>query len=91
MNDNNDDNVVHLNVVENTQTLEDKGRASSVDVLKEMLELAEAGEITEFAACSVNANGEACIHVSSADWLGAVGLFESGKHIFVNQFTRQDD
>ena len=91
MNDNEDDNVVHLIVANDSdtdeQSLEEKTRASVVDVLEEMLERARAGEMTEFVAASVDADGDACIHVSSADWLGAVGLYETGKHIFITQYN----
>tara|TARA_R110000803_G_scaffold97631_1_gene165738 strand:- start:370 stop:663 length:294 start_codon:yes stop_codon:yes gene_type:complete len=92
MNDDDDtDNVVHLIVANETDTeepsLAEKTRASVVDVLEEMLERARAGDITELVAASVDTDGDACIHVSSADWLGAVGLFETGKHIFITQFN----
>jgi|TARA_B110000211_G_C13990489_1_gene513756 hypothetical protein len=94
MNDDDDtdnDNVVHLIVANESDTeepsLAEKTRASVVDVLEEMLERARAGDITELVAASVDTDGDACIHVSSADWLGAVGLFETGKHIFITQFN----
>ena len=92
MNDDDDtDNVVHLIVANETDTeepsLAEKTRASVIDVLEEMLERARAGDITELVAASVDTDGDACIHVSSADWLGAVGLFETGKHIFITQFN----
>jgi hypothetical protein len=93
MNDNgdNNDNVVHLNVVNNDeQPHEEKSRASVVEVLEEMLELAREGEITEMVSCTCDKNGQSFIHVSTADWLGAVGLFEVGKHIFVTQYTNND-
>ena len=49
--------------------------------------MAQQGVITEFAACSIDNEGNSVIHVSSKDWLGAVGLFETGKHIFITQFA----
>lgn len=87
---NDDDNVVHLNVVTNDETPEERNQASVVEVLEEMLERARAGEMTEFVAASTDENGQSCIHVSAADWLGAVGLYEVGKHIFITQYTGQD-
>lgn len=88
MNDNDDDNVVHLNIVSNDEvSIEDQTRSSVIEVLEEMLERAREGEITELVATSVDADGDACIHVSSSDWLGAVGLYEVGKHIFVTQYN----
>ena len=82
-----DEKIVHLNVVKNDQTLEERGQQNVVDVLHEMLEMAQQGVITEFAACSIDNEGNSVIHVSSKDWLGAVGLFETGKHIFITQFA----
>jgi hypothetical protein len=87
MNDNDDEKIVHLNVVKNDQSLEERGQQSVVEVLQEMLEMAQQGVITEFAACSIDNEGDAVIHVSSKDWLGAVGLFETGKHIFITQLN----
>jgi len=91
MNDNDDDNVVHLNVVSKEEELspDERNRASVIEVLEEMLERARSGDITELVATSVDADGDACIHVSSADWLGAVGLYEVGKHIFVTQYNER--
>ena len=90
MNDNDDtNNVVHL-ITNNEEveeiSAEEKSRQSVVEVLEEMLELARAGEIAELVAASVDSQGDACIHVSSADYLGAVGLYETGKHIFLTQY-----
>jgi len=89
MNDNDDtNNVVHLitNNEEVEISAEEKSRQSVVEVLEEMLELAKAGDIKEFVAASVDSDGDACIHISSADYLGAVGLYETGKHIFLTQY-----
>ena len=90
MNDNDDtNNVVHL-ITNNEEveeiSAEEKSRQSVVEVLEEMLELAKAGDIKEFVAASVDSDGDACIHISSADYLGAVGLYETGKHIFLTQY-----
>lgn len=91
MSDNDNDNVVHLNIVSKEEELspDERNRLSTIEVLEEMLERARAGDITELVATSVDADGNACIHVSSADWLGAVGLFEVGKHIFVTQYNER--
>lgn len=90
-NNEDDNNVVHLIVANDSdtdeQSLEEKKEGSVVDVLEEMLERARAGEMTEFVAASIDSDGDACIHVSSADFLGAVGLFETGKHIFITQYN----
>ena len=90
MNDNDDtNNVVHL-ITNNEEveeiSAEEKSRQSVVEVLEEMLELAKAGDIKEFVAASVDSDGDACIQISSADYLGAVGLYETGKHIFLTQY-----
>ena len=90
MTDNDDtDNVVHL-ITNNEEIVEipaeEKSKISVVEVLEEMLERAKEGEMTEFVAASVDSDGDACIHISSADYLGAVGLYETGKHIFLTQY-----
>ena len=90
MNDNDDtNNVVHL-ITNNEEveeiSAEEKSRQSVGEVLEEMRELANAGDIKEFVAASVDSDGDACIHISSADYLGAVGLYETGKHIFLTQY-----
>ena len=91
MNDNDDDNVVHLNVVSKQDELspEELNRVGVVEVLEEMLERAKSGDMTELVATSVDADGDACIHVAGLDWLGTVGLYEIGKHIFITQYNKK--
>ena len=54
-------------------------------VLDEMRAQVESGEIQEFVATSLNADGETQIHVSCLDFPAGVGLYEVGKMMFVHQ------
>ena len=56
-----------------------------LEVLNELRAQIEAGEITEFVACSLDLEGLGQIHVSTLDVPGAVGLFEIGKHLLISQ------
>ena len=60
-------------------------KADLLEVLNEMREQVEAGEIIEFVATSVTSDGEPQIHSMVADLPTAVGLFEIGKHMIIQQ------
>lgn len=60
-----------------------------LDVLDEIREQVEAGEIVEFVAASVDNRGETQIHVMTNDFAGGVGLYEIGKHMFINQMSME--
>jgi hypothetical protein len=62
---------------------EAKCRQEMVDVLDAMRLMVQAGEITEFVACSMDDDGIAQIHVCAMDLPGSVGLFEIGKHLLI--------
>jgi hypothetical protein len=62
---------------------EAKCRQDMVDVLDAMRLMVQAGEITEFVACSMDDDGIAQIHVCAMDLPGSVGLFEIGKHLLI--------
>jgi hypothetical protein len=62
---------------------EAKCRQDMVDVLDTMRLMVQAGEITEFVACSMDDDGIAQIHVCAMDLPGSVGLFEIGKHLLI--------
>jgi CCR4-NOT transcriptional regulation complex NOT5 subunit len=65
------------------QKKDEERKQSMLDVLEEMRKQIEAGEITEFVACSMSEDGEAQIHASCLDLVGGVGLFEVGKHLLI--------
>ena len=56
-----------------------------LEVFDEMRDQIVAGEISEFVAASIAADGQVQIHVSSLDLPGSIGLFEIGKHILISQ------
>lgn len=56
-----------------------------LEVLDEIRAQVESGEIQEFVATSLTADGETQIHVSCLDFPAGVGLYEIGKMMFVQQ------
>lgn len=74
--------VVSIDAAKKQQTKQDL-----LDVLDEMRAQIDEGEITEFVATSMGPDGEAQIHVMTKDFAGGVGLYEIGKHIFINQVS----
>lgn len=62
-------------------------KAAMLEVLEHMKEGIENGDIVEFVACSVDDDGTAQIHVAAMDMPGAVGMYEIGKHLLINDQT----
>lgn len=62
-----------------------KRKQDLLEVLEEMRTQVEAGEIVEFVATSIDQDGETQIHASVADLPSAVGLYEIGKHMIIQQ------
>jgi len=62
-----------------------KNKADLLEVLNEMREQIEAGEIVEFVAVSVLEDGEPQIHSLVRDLPTAVGLYEIGKHMIIQR------
>jgi len=91
------DNIVQLNIVKPVEDLiieKDTGEdrtSAVVEILKEMLKRAESGNMTEFAAASMDEDGDVVIHVSSSDLIGAIGLYETGKHIIMTQYNNSEE
>jgi hypothetical protein len=72
------------------QKAEEERKEQLLEVLEEIKSQVEAGEIKEIAACSIDKDGIAQIHISALDLPGAVGLFEIGKHILISGETEFD-
>lgn len=64
---------------------EQKEKKHLLEVLDGVRAAVEAGEIKEFVICSLDDNNECQIHVCSGDLVGAIGMFEIGKHILISQ------
>ena len=62
-----------------------KIKADLLEVLNEMRDQIESGDIVEFVAVSMCEDGEPQIHSLVADLPTAVGLFEIGKHMIIQQ------
>ena len=60
-------------------------RAELLEVLDEMRKQVEQGNIIEFVAVSICDDGEPQIHSLVRDLPTAVGLFELGKHMIIQQ------
>lgn len=60
-------------------------KADLLEVLDEMREQIESGDIVEFVATSICADGETQIHSMVGDLPTAVGLYEIGKHMIIQQ------
>ena len=74
-----------MKVVSINEKTDDKRKEDMLEVINENRDQIEAGEITEFVACSLDLEGLGQIHVSTLDVPGAVGLFEIGKHLLISQ------
>lgn len=72
--------VVQIDAVKKEQTRQDL-----LEVLEEIRDQVEEGLILELVATSMGPDGEAQIHVLTKDFAGGVGLYEIGKHMFINQ------
>lgn len=62
-----------------------KRREELLEVLDDLRNKVEAGEIEEFVAASISTDGDVQIHASIFDTAGGIGLFEIGKHILITQ------
>ena len=60
-------------------------KADLLEVLDEMREQIESGEIVQFVATSLLDDGETQIHSMVSDLPTAVGLYEIGKHMIIQQ------
>jgi len=64
---------------------EQKEKEQLLEVIDSVRKMIELGEIKEFVICSLDVDNECQIHVCSNDLVGAVGMFEIGKHILIAQ------
>lgn len=61
-------------------------------VLEQMIEKIQAGDITEFVIAATNPDGDIEISMYCDDMLGAIGMFEIGKHVLMTgQMAGQRD
>lgn len=60
-------------------------KADLLEVLDEMREQIESGEIVQFVATSMLDDGGTQIHSMVSDLPTAVGLYEIGKHMIIQQ------
>lgn len=71
------------------ESKKEKSNKEHRDNLLEILEVfrtkIEEGTIDEFVITSVNTEGEIEISVCARDYVGAIGMFEAGKHSLLTQ------
>ncbi len=70
--------------------MEEEQKKDMLEVLDHMRSAIEKGDIKEFVACSIDEDGVAQVHVAAMDMPGAVGLYEIGKHLLINDQTLFD-
>lgn len=75
-------NVISIDPVEKQKR---KNKADLLEVFDEMRNQIESGDIVEFVAVSMCEDGEPQIHSMVSDLPTAVGLFEIGKHMIIQQ------
>ena len=62
-----------------------------VFILEQLIEKVQAGELVEFVLAGAGPDGSVEVTMYSQDFLGAVGMFEIGKHIIMSTEMRDDD
>jgi hypothetical protein len=60
-------------------------KADLLEVLNEMRDQIESGEIVSFVAASVCDDGECQIHAQVTELINGIGLFELGKQMLIRQ------
>ena len=74
-----------MQVISITDRTDAKKKADLLEILDHLRTEVESGAIEEFVTASVDKDGDVQIHVASKDFIGAIGLFEIGKHILISQ------
>lgn len=77
--------IVSINSKRKEQILEEEQKKAMLEVIDYMRKAIEEGDIKEFVACSIDADGISQIHVAAMDLPGSIGLFEIGKYLLINQ------
>lgn len=74
--------VVSINKKDNEAQRRKADLLEMIDYIKKQI---ETDNITEIVACSLDADGMCQIHIGAMDSVGAVGLFEIGKTLLIQQ------
>jgi hypothetical protein len=83
--------VVSINNKDKTDEMREEQKESCLNILDEMKQRIESGEITEFVAASTNQTGEVQIHCAIKDYLGGIGLMDVGKYTLTNLIVSDYD
>lgn len=74
-----------MKVININDKTDSKKKDNLLEILEHLRAEIESGAIEEFVAVSIDKDGECQIHAAAKDFIGAVGLFEIGKHILISQ------
>lgn len=73
-----------MNIVE-FKAMGDKQKEILLELLEEMRQKVEDGEIEEIVCASTDASGEVEIYVGAKDVIGAIGMFAVGQNILIQR------
>lgn len=76
--------IVNINTRFKEHVQEQEQKKAMLEVIAFMKDAIEKGEIKEFVASSIDADGVCQIHVAAMDLPGSIGLYEIGKHLLIN-------
>ena len=82
--------IVSINSKRKEQIQEEEQKKAMLQIVDFIRDAVEKGDIKEFVAASIDADGVCQIHVAAMDLPGSIGLFEIGKHIFISGETQFD-
>lgn len=80
--------VVRISDADDTERRKIEDR---VFILEQFIEKVEAGEVVEFVISAAGPDGSVEVSMYSQDFLGAVGMFEVGKHIIMGAEMHNHD
>ncbi len=74
-----------MNTVNLSDVKRNKRKEELLAVISDLKDQVESGELTELVTARLSKNGDVSIDVCCADTIGAIGMFEAGKHILITQ------
>ena len=74
-----------VNLITKEQNEKEKYKNDLLEIIDNFRDMVSKGEVVEFAISSLDDEGEVVITTCCKDFIGAVGLFEMGKHTLMTQ------
>lgn len=75
--------VISINDHRKDKQETEEQKKAMLEVLENLKEQIESGDIKEFVACSMDKDGLPQIHVAALDLAGSVGMYELGKQLLM--------